>query len=72
MLYKELQNVDEKNRVVDEIKKKYEEYSNIMDQAKKYSYNRKDEPSSIIASLQSKVRRLQHDEIDARGKIKKI
>ena len=42
------------------------EYSNIMDQAKKYLYNRKDESSSITGTV------LQQDEIDAQEKIKEI
>ena len=48
------------------------EYSNIMDQAKEYLYNRKDESSSITGTVRSKVRRLQHDEIDAQEKVKEI
>ena len=42
------------------------EYSNIIDQAKKYLYNRKDESSSITGTV------LQQDEIDAQEKIKEI
>ena len=42
------------------------EYSNIMDQAKKYLHNRKDESSSITGTV------LQQDEIDAQEKIKEI
>ena len=71
MLYKQLQNLVEKNRVVDEIKKKDEEYSSIMDQPKNYLFNQMDESSNIIGILQSKVRRLQYNEIDVREKIKK-
>ena len=48
------------------------EYSNIMDQAKECLYNQKDESSSITGTVQSKVRRLQQDEIDAQEKIKEI
>ena len=58
--------------MVDEMEKIHTEYSNIMNQAKKYLYNRKNESSSIIGTVQSKVRRLQQDEIDAQEKIKEI
>ena len=47
------------------------EYSNIMDQAKEYLYNRKDKSSSITVTVRSKLRRLQQDKIDAQEKIKK-
>ena len=48
------------------------EYSNMMDQAKEYLYNRKDESSSITGTVRSKVRRVQQDEVDAQEKIKEI
>ena len=54
------------------MEKIHTEYSNIMNQAKKYLYNRKNESSSITGTVQSKVRRLQQDEIDAQEKIKEI
>ena len=71
MLYKQVQNLDEENRVVDEIEKKDEEYISKMDQPKNYLYNQMDESSNIISTLQSKVRRLQHNKIDVREKTKK-
>ena len=71
MLYKQVQNLDEENGVVDEIEKKDEEYISKMDQPKNYLYNQMDESSNIIGTLQSKVRRLQHNKIDVREKTKK-
>ena len=71
MLYKQVQNLDEENRVVDEIEKKDEEYISKMDQPKNYRYNQMDESSNIIGTLQSKVRRLQQNKIDVREKTKK-
>ena len=35
-------------------------------------YNQKDESSNVTGTVQSKVRRLQQDEIDARENIKEI
>ena len=72
VLYEQSKNLDGQNRVVDEMEKIDTEYSNIMDQAKEYLYNRKDESSSITGTVRSKVRRLQQDEIDAQEKIKEI
>ena len=72
VLYEQSKNLDGQNRVVDEMEKIDTEYSNIMDQAKEYLYNRKDESSSITGTVPSKVRRLQQDEIDAQEKIKEI
>ena len=72
VLYEQSKNLDGQNRVVDEMEKIDTEYSNIMDQAKEYLYNQKDESSSITGTVQSKVRRLQQDEIDAQEKIKEI
>ena len=72
VLYEQAKNLDGQNCLVDEMEKIDTEYSNIMDQAKEYLYNRKDESSSITGTVQSKVRRLQHDEIDAQEKIKEI
>ena len=72
VLYEQSKNLDGQNRVVDKMEKIDTEYSNIMDQAKEYLYNRNDESSSIIGTVRSKVRRLQHDEIDAQEKIKEI
>ena len=72
VLYEQSKNLDGQNRVVDEMEKIDTEYSNIMDQAKEYLYNRKDESSSITDNVRSKVRRLQQDEIDAQEKIKEI
>ena len=72
VLYEQSENLDGQNRVVDKMEKIDTEYSNIMDQAKEYLYNRKDESSSITGTVRSKVRRLQHDEIDAQEKIKEI
>ena len=60
------------NLVVDEMEKIDTEYSNIMDQAKEYLYNRKDESSSITGTVRSKVRRFQQEEIDAREKMEEI
>ena len=40
-----------------------------MNQAKEYLHNRIDELLSITGTVQSRVRRLQHEEIDARKKI---
>ena len=72
VLYEQSKNLDGQNRVVDEMEKIDTEYSNIMNQAKEYLYNRKDESSSIAGTVPSKVRRLQQDEIDAQEKIKEI
>ena len=72
VLYEQSKNLDGQNRLVDEMEKIDTEYSNIMDQAKEYLYNRKDESSSITGNVRSKVRRLQQDEIDAQEKIKEI
>ena len=72
VLYEQSKNLDGQNRVVDKMEKIDTEYSNIMDQAKEYLYNRKDESSSITGTVRSKVRRLQQDEIDAQEKIKEI
>ena len=72
VLYEQSKNLDGLNRVVDKMDKIDTEYSNIMDQAKEYLYNRKDESSIITGTVRSKVRRLQHDEIDAQEKIKEI
>ena len=47
VLYEQSKNLDRRNRVVDEMEKIDTEYNNIMDQAKEYLYNRKDESSSI-------------------------
>ena len=70
VLYEQSKNLDEQNRVVDQMKQIDEEYSNIIDQAKKYLYNRKDESSRITGTVQLKVRRLQQDEIDTQFKQK--
>ena len=43
VLYEQSKDLDRQNRVVDEIEKIVTEYSNIMDQAKEYLYNRKEE-----------------------------
>ena len=72
VLYEQAKNLDGQNCLVDEMEKIDTEYSNIMDQAKEYLYNRKDESSSITGTVRSKVRRLQQDEIDAQEKIKEI
>ena len=72
ILYEQSKNLDGQNRVVDEMEKIDTEYSNIMDQAKEYLYNRKDESSSITGTVRSKVRRVQQDEVDAQEKIKEI
>ena len=72
VLYEQSKNLNRQNRVVHEMEKIDTEYSNIMDQAKEYLYNRKDESSSITGTVRSKVRRLQQDEIDAQEKIKEI
>ena len=72
VLYEQSKNLDGQNCLVDEMEKIDTEYSNIMDQAKEYLYNRKDESSSITGTVRSKVRRLQQDEIDAQEKIKEI
>ena len=72
VLYEQAKNLDGQNCLVDEMEKIDTEYSNIMDQAKEYLYNRKDESSSITGTVPSKVRRLQQDEIDAQEKIKEI
>ena len=72
VLYEQSKNLDGQNRVVDEMEKIDTEYSNIMDQAKEYLYNQKDESSGITGTVQSKVRRLQQDEIDPQEKIKEI
>ena len=62
VLYEQPKRVDGKYRVVGEMEKIDTNYSNIMDQAKEYLYNRKDKSSSINGTVQSKVRRLQQDE----------
>ena len=72
VLYDQSKDLDGQNRVVYETEKIDTEYSNIMDQAKEYLCNRKDESSSITGTVWSKVRRLQQDEIDAQEKIKEI
>ena len=72
VLYEQSKNLDRQNCVVDEMEKIDAEYSNIINQAKEYLYNQNDESSSITGTGQSKVRRLQQDEIDAREKIKEI
>ena len=58
VLYEQSKNLDGQNRVVDEMEKIDTEYSNIMDHAKEYLHNRKDESSSITGTVRSKVRRL--------------
>ena len=72
VLYEQAKKLGRQNCVVHEMEKIDTEYSNIMDQAKEYLYNQKDESSSITGTVQSKVRRLQQDEIDAQEKIKEI
>ena len=72
VLHEQPKRIDGKNRVVGEMEKIDTDYSNIMDQAKEYLYKRKDESSSISGTVQSKVRKLQQDEIDAQEKIKEI
>ena len=51
VLYEQSKNQDGQNRVVDEMEKIDTEYSNIMDQAKEYLYNQKDESSSITGTV---------------------
>ena len=72
VLYEQSKEIDGQNPVVGEMEKIDTDYSNIMDQAKEYLYNRNDESSSITGTVQSKVRRLQQDEIDVQEKIKEI
>ena len=43
VLYEQSKNLDRQNRIVGEMEKIDTEYSNIMDLAKEYLYNRKDE-----------------------------
>ena len=54
VLYEQSKNLDGQNRVVDKMEKIDTEYSNIMDQAKEYLYNRKDESSIITGTVRSK------------------
>ena len=71
-LYEKAKNLDGQNYVVVEMEKLDDQYNDIMDKAKDYLYNRKDEASSITGTVKSKVERLQQDEIAAREKIDKI
>ena len=56
-LYEQSKIIDRQNQVVAEMEKKNE--------VKEYLYNQKDESSSVTGTVQSKVRGLQQDEIDA-------
>lgn len=69
VLHEQSKNIGRQNCVIHEMEKIDGKNSNIMDQAKEYLHNRIDELLSITGTVQSRVRRLQHQEIDARKKI---